>query len=143
FDWSRPVDGSDPATAYDGVLSFEETPNVVNPEIGWVYNANNWPWSAAGPDSPERDDYPAYVENGRWETPRGKHALMLLTDADPFTMASLNELGYDSYPPAFAEMVPALIQAADEVDIIERVARAIEVLRDWDYRWGVNSVATS
>src|SRR2546423_3722631 len=29
FDWTRPVDGSNPATAYHGVLSFDETPNVV------------------------------------------------------------------------------------------------------------------
>ncbi len=31
FDWSKPVDGSNPATDYRGVLSFDETPNVVNP----------------------------------------------------------------------------------------------------------------
>src|SRR5437660_8296411 len=27
FDWTQPVDGSNPATAYKGVLSFDETPN--------------------------------------------------------------------------------------------------------------------
>ncbi|HEU5211012.1 MAG TPA: penicillin acylase family protein [Longimicrobiales bacterium] len=143
FDWSQPVDGSDPATAYDGVLSYEETPNVVNPDIGWVYNVNNWPWSAAGPDSPRREDYPAYVETTTAESPRGKHALMLLEDPDPFTMASLTELAYDSYLPSFAEMVPALLQAVDEIDAAWRIVQAAEVLRDWDYRWGVNSVATS
>lgn len=143
FDWSQPVDGSDPATAYDGVLTYEETPNVVNPDIGWVYNVNNWPWSAAGPDSPRREDYPAYVETTTAESPRGKHALMLLEDPDPFTMASLTELAYDSYLPSFAEMVPALLQAVDEIDAAWRIVQAAEVLRDWDYRWGVNSVATS
>src|SRR3989475_2959772 len=34
FDWTKPVDGSNPATAYRGVLSFDETPNVVNPSSG-------------------------------------------------------------------------------------------------------------
>src|SRR5215471_6588977 len=48
FDWTEPVDGSNPATAYRGVLSFAETPNVLNPASGWLYNSNNWPWSAAG-----------------------------------------------------------------------------------------------
>src|SRR6267142_6660226 len=39
FDWTKPVDGSNPATRYRGVLSFDETPNAVNPASGWVYNS--------------------------------------------------------------------------------------------------------
>src|SRR5262249_43200382 len=31
FDWTRPVDGSDPATEWRGLLSFEESPNVIDP----------------------------------------------------------------------------------------------------------------
>ena len=78
FDWTKPVDGSDPATDWHGVLSFDETPNLINPPNGWLYNSNNWPWSAAGPNSPKRSDYPPYVERGREETPRGFHALRVL-----------------------------------------------------------------
>jgi acyl-homoserine lactone acylase PvdQ len=147
LDWTNPVDGTDPATDYDGVLSFEETPNVVNPDVGWVYNANNWPWSAAGPDSPRREDYPAYVETGRWETPRGYHALMLLPDRSDFTLASLTEVGYDSYLPAFATMLPPLLKAYAALPatslLHSGLADPIAVLRAWDYRWGANSVATS
>src|SRR5580765_5375395 len=62
FDWTKPVDGSNPATEWQGVHSVDEAPNVVNPKGGWLYNTNNWPWSAAGPDSPKQKDYPAYVE---------------------------------------------------------------------------------
>src|SRR5882762_5208295 len=65
FDWTKAVDGTNPATAYRGVLSFDETPNVVNPASGWVYNSNNWPWSAAGEgSSPRRENFPRYVETG-------------------------------------------------------------------------------
>src|SRR5579859_7765727 len=42
FDWTKPVDGSNPATEWHGVLSIAETPNVINPHVGWVYNVNNW-----------------------------------------------------------------------------------------------------
>jgi acyl-homoserine lactone acylase PvdQ len=147
LDWTNPVDGSDPATDYDGVLSFDETPNVVNPDVGWVYNANNWPWSAAGPDSPRREDYPAYVETGEWETPRGYHALMLLPDRSDFTLASLTEVGYSSYLPAFATMLPPLLKAHAALPasstLYSALAEPIAALRAWDYRWGVNSVATS
>ena len=147
FDWTQPVDGSDPRTAYRGVLAVNESPNVINPEVGWVYNANNWPWSAAGPASPRRERFPAYVENGRWETPRGVHALKLLDGVDDLTLESLAELGYDEWLPAFAGMVPPLLRAFDALPAgspqRSALAGPIEVLRDWDFRWGVSSVATS
>ena len=56
---------------------------MINPQVGWVYNANNWPWSAAGPESPKREAYPRYVETGSWEMPRGLHALKLLPARSP------------------------------------------------------------
>ena len=147
FDWTRPVDGSDPRTAYDGVLSIEETPNVINPSVGWTYNTNNFPWSASGPDSPDSAAYPAYVETNRWENARGHHALAVIPGRDDFTMASLTAAAYDSWLPSFELMVPALIRAYDALPAAaaRRAALSgpIEVLRGWDHRWGVSSVATS
>ena len=147
FDWTEPVDGSNPATDYHGVLSIDETPNAVNPAVGWVYNSNNWPWSAAGPDSPRRADYPRYVETGAEETARGYHALRLLTHASSWTMDSLIAAGFDSYLPAFARMLPTLIAAYDRLpagdSLRASLADQIAVLRGWDFRWGTASVATS
>ncbi len=64
FDWTRPVDGSDPETEWHGLLAVQETPHLLNPRSGWLYNSNDWPWAAAGPDSPKREDFPAYVDSG-------------------------------------------------------------------------------
>ena len=58
FDWTKPVDGSNPATEWQGLLDIDETPHLLNPKSGWLYNSNNWPWSAAGPSSPKKEDYP-------------------------------------------------------------------------------------
>ena len=147
FDWTAPVDGSNPATDYHGVLSFAETPNVINPASGWVYNANNWPWSAAGPDSPHRTAFPRSVETGTEETPRGYHALRLLTSASNWTMSSLTAAAFDSYLPAFERMVPPLLRAYDQLPagdtLRSRLAEPIAALRAWDYRWGATSVPTS
>src|SRR5947207_7216350 len=77
FDWTKPVDGSDPAPDWRGLLSIDESPKLLNPASGWLYNINNSPWMAAGPSSPRKADYPAYVERGG-ENPRGIHAVMVL-----------------------------------------------------------------
>ena len=147
FDWTKPVDGSNPATDYHGVLSLAETPGLLNPASGWLYNSNNWPWSAAGPSSPKRADFPVYVETGREESPRGYHALRVLPANTHFTMISLTAAMFDSYLPSFAHMMPALIKAYDATPdgdgLKAQLARQVTVLRDWDYRFGVNSIATS
>jgi acyl-homoserine-lactone acylase len=147
FDWTQPVDGSDAATDYHGVLSIDETPNVVNPSVGWIYNSNNWPWSAAGPDSPRRSAFPRYVETGTDETPRGLHAVRLLTPAVSWTMDSLIAAGFDSYLPAFEHMVPRLLAAFDRLPAADSLRTSLASqaaeLRAWQYRWGASSVATS
>ncbi|HET9709813.1 MAG TPA: penicillin acylase family protein [Gemmatimonadales bacterium] len=147
FDWTTPVDGSNPATAYHGVLSFAETPNVLNPASGWLYNSNNWPWSAAGPDSPKRGAFPRYVETGTEETPRGLHALRVLSDAKDWTPQALIGAAFDGYLPAFARMIPPLLVAYDALPATDtlrlRLADQIASLRDWDYRWGATSVSTT
>ncbi|HTX06425.1 MAG TPA: penicillin acylase family protein [Steroidobacteraceae bacterium] len=147
FDWGRPVDGSNPATAFHGLLTLAETPHLLNPPNGWLYNSNNWPWSAAGPYSPKRQDFPRYVERGTEETPRGYHALRVLGGGKDWTMASLTAAAFDSYLPAFATMIPVLVKAYDvtpDSDPLKaRLVGPMTVLRAWDYRWGVNSVATS
>lgn len=147
FDWDKPVDGSDPATAFHGVLTLAETPHLLNPPNGWLYNSNNWPWSAAGPYSPKRQDFPKYVERGTEETARGYHALRVLGGGKDWTMARVTAAAFDSYLPAFAAMVPVLVKAYDAAPASDplkaRLSAQIGVLRAWDYRWGVNSVATS
>src|SRR5436190_8614175 len=96
FDWTKPVDGSDPATDYKGLLAVDESPNLLNPASGWLYNSNDWPWSAAGPSSPKRENYPKYVDSGV-ESARGLHAVKVLENKKDFTLDGLRGAAYDSY----------------------------------------------
>ncbi len=146
FDWTKPVDGSNPATEWQGLLSVDETPHLLNPKSGWLYNTNNWPWSAAGASSPKKEDYPVYVEQGG-ESARGLHAIRVLRDTRNFTLDSLIAAAYDSYLTWFEKPIPALIRAWDEAPAADpvkaKVAGQIALLRAWDLRWGVTSVPTS
>ncbi|NJD18225.1 MAG: acylase, partial [Gemmatimonadetes bacterium] len=146
LDWGEPQDGSVPTNDWQGVHSFDESPNVVNPASGWVYNTNNWPYSAAGPDSPKKKDYPEYMDPGE-ENPRGVHAIMLLKDKKDFTPESLRAAAYDSYLPAFADLIPPLLRAYDRLPASDArkaaLADEIESLRGWDFRWAVESLPTS
>jgi acyl-homoserine-lactone acylase len=146
FDWTKPVDGSNPATEWHGLLSVDETPHLLNPASGWLYNSNNWPWSAAGPSSPKKEDFPPYVETGT-ESARGLHAVRLLQDKKDFTLDSLLTAAYDSYLTWFEKPIPCLVKAWDSAasgdPLKTKLSQQIETLRDWDTRWAVNSVPTS
>jgi len=146
FDYTRPVDGSDPNTDWQGVHSLEESPNVVNPAAGWVQNTNNWPFSAAGPGTLRPGDYPAYVDRVG-ENARGIHAMRVLEGRADFTLESLRDAAFDTWMPAFEASIPALVRAYDALPRSDprrpRLAEQIDVLRAWDFRWGTESVATS
>ncbi|MEY4636146.1 MAG: hypothetical protein RJA55_1944 [Acidobacteriota bacterium] len=146
FDWSRPVDGTNPATEWNGLHAFDESPNVVNPPNGWVYNTNNYPYSAAGAHSPKQKDFPAYMDTGS-ENPRGVHAIRVLDGKKGFTVDSHIAAAYDSYLPEFEIQIPLLLKAHAAAPasnpLKAKVADQVAALKDWDYRWSVTSVPTS
>jgi acyl-homoserine-lactone acylase len=146
FDWSRPVDGANPATEWGEVHTVDESPHLLNPASGWLYNTNNWPFSAAGPDSPKQAAYPAYMETAG-ENPRGLHAIRVLQNRRDFSVDALVAAAYDPYLPAFEVLLPPLLRDYDRTPasnpLRSRVAEQIEQLRGWDLRWSAASVPTS
>ena len=146
FDWTKPVDGSNPATEWGAPLSMTESPHLLNPPNGWLYNTNNAPWSAAGANSPKQSDFPAYVETGA-QNARGLHAIRVLKDRKDFTLNTLLGAAFDSYMPAFETLIPSLLDAYDKAPadnpLKARLADQIALLRAWDYRWSATSVPTS
>ena len=146
FDWTKPVDGSIPATEWGDVYGTDESPHLLNPSNGWIQNTNNWPFSAAGANSPKQKDYPAYMDSGS-ENPRGVHAIRILDRKKGFTLESLIAGAFDSFLTEFAIQIPLLMNAYDQTPASRPykrgLAEQINELRKWDYRWSANSVATS
>jgi acyl-homoserine-lactone acylase len=146
FDYTGPVDGADPATDWKGLHTLPSLPSVLNPRVGWVHNTNDWPWDAAGPDSPKAANYPRYMDQVG-PNARGAHADLLLKGKSGWTPEKLRVAAFDSYLPAFAELIPGLVRAWDALPADDprraRLAEPIALLRGWDRRWGYESTATS
>lgn len=146
FDYTRPVDGSDPRTDWRGLHALSEVPSVLDPPTGWIQNTNNWPFSAAGPYSPKRADYPRYMDTFG-ETPRGLQAVRLLQEKRKLSLEGLRDTAYDSYQTAFARLIPGLVAAWDKAPSSDPLKRRLDgpiaALRGWDYRWGADSVQTT
>ena len=146
IDFRRPVDGSDPATEWQGLHAVKETITLFNPPNGWIYNTNNWPYTAAGPYSPKASDYPAYMSMNP-ENPRGIHAVRVMENRKDFTIDSLIAAAYDNQLPAFEPLLPQLFAAwealPDGDPLKASLAPQIAALRGWDMRYTLASVPTS
>ena len=146
FDYTKPVDGSDPAADWNSLHRISELPNTIDPPSGWVQNTNAWPYRAAGDFSPRRDRFPKYMDIFG-ENFRGLHAQQLLTGSRGWTLEKLQTAAFDPHQPGFAALIPPLISAYDGLakgDLQhDDLAEPIALLRSWDFRWSAISEAQS
>ncbi len=140
FDYTQPVDGSNPQTDWQGLHPVDEAITLLNPENGWLQNCNSTPYTAALDYSPKKEDYPRYMSLDR-ENFRGVHAIDLLSKGKDYTLESLIDLAYDPYLPAFAKLIPGLIEAYDKNSSNQDLKEGIDILRNWDFKTSKESKA--
>lgn len=146
FDWSNPVDGSNPETEWKGLHQVKDIVHCFNPDGGWIQNCNSSPFSVAGKYSPKKQDYPGYMAPDD-ENARSMHALQLLEVNRKLSLESLIEIAYDSYLPGFALIIPSLIKAYDELSVLSqdkltltKCEEPIRLLKEWKFRFSNSSV---
>ena len=147
YDWNKPVDGSISTTEWKGMHTVNESVHVYNPANGWLQNCNSSPFAVAGKNSPRRSDYAAYLAPDG-ENFRGINAVRVLEEEKKYTLDKVIKAGYDTRLTAFELLIPALLRAyvrtANSNDSFhEKLKAPIATLQTWDYRSGVNSVATT
>ncbi len=133
FDYTNPVDGSNPATDWQGLHDVADNITVINPSNGWIQNCNSTPFTSAGASSPKAKDYPKYMSENI-ENFRGVHAIRLLEKASDLTLDGLIKLAYDPYLPAFETSIPGLIHAFNQhTDSHKTLTEPMEILEGWDF----------
>jgi acyl-homoserine-lactone acylase len=143
FDYTRPVDGSDPAADWHGLHAVSELPNTIDPPNGWVFNSNDWLYSAAGTNSPKPQNFPAYLDTAG-QSYRTIHATRLLTQPGKWSLDRLQTAAFDSAQPSFEVLVPMLVSAWQALPTGDprraRLAEPVAALASWDKRWGIASI---
>ncbi len=139
FNYTQPVDGSNPKTDWKGLHTVDENILVKNPPNGWIQNCNSTPFTSAAEYSPKREDYPKYMSRDQ-ENFRGIHAIQLLTGKKGYTLDSLIQLAHDPYLPAFEALLPGLVKAYD-ANPISKIKEPMEIIRNWNFETSKESVA--
>jgi len=145
FDWSKPVDGSDPRTEWQGYHTQRELPRLLNPPEGYLQNCNSSPFTTTDGTNPSPADYPGYmVEEKHDDKRRAKRSRALLSGSDELTLDRLRTLAYDTTLywaetelPRYAAHLEQLKQA--DPALAAEVAPYLEHLLDWDCRVTIDS----
>lgn len=127
--------GWDPGADWRGWIPFDELPAVINPEKGYVANANNQLHDAS---------YPWYIGTF-WEPPsRIARIEEWLEQDSTHTVESMQQLQFDSYSPFAREIieqiVPVLRSGMDRYPGLEEI---LPYLENWDYHYSPESTAAS
>jgi acyl-homoserine lactone acylase PvdQ len=146
FDWTRPVDGGDPNTDWQGYHALDELPQLLNPASGWIQNTNATPFLATADGSNLRhEDYPSYMAR-EVDNARAKVSRRILGERDDWTLDQLARAAFDTRVLNAETDIPRIIDewerlGADEPERALAIETAIDALREWDRRSTVDSPA--
>ncbi len=135
FDYEKTVPGDTSATMWQGTIPFAQMPQIVNPASGFVFNANNTPFVAAGPGSElDQAAFSPLLGIERRTTNRMVRSVELLSADSSITPAELLAIKFDttysreSYAgPWVAKLLAANV--GGEADLIA----AQKLLATWDW----------
>ena len=133
-DWRNVLPGDRSAVIWQDLVAFDAVPQLVNPASGWIFNANNTPFSAAGPGSDlSPGDFAPELGIETKSTNRARRAAKLLAATPVIDRANLERIKYDTgyersnYVARVLDEVAALDLAGEP-----RLAEAQALLATWD-----------
>ncbi|HEY6968432.1 MAG TPA: penicillin acylase family protein [Candidatus Angelobacter sp.] len=131
FDWSKPVDGTTSETEWRGYHSFDELPQVTNPQSGFVQNCNSTPFLTTIFENPDSSKFPKYMV-GEGDTARARISRRILWNKDKFTFDEWARAGFNTYVIQAESELADLAKAWSQTPST-KAAEAYAELENWDH----------
>lgn len=132
-DWRNVLPGNRSDLIWQGTVAYASIPKLINPASGWIYNANNEPWTAAGAGSDlDPADFSPVLGIETKQTNRSRRAYRLLSKANLLDRDNLVRIKYDT---AYERegYVADLFAALEGLKAQGAQAEARDLLLTWDF----------
>ncbi len=130
YDWSGIVPGNTSATLWNDHHPYEDLPRVLNPESGWLQNANDPPWTTTFPEEIDANDYPSYMSPRKMGF-RAQRSARMLNEDDSISYDELVEYKFSTHMELADRLMDDLLDAASTARDKE-IKDAVHVLKRWD-----------
>jgi penicillin amidase len=149
FDWTRPVDGSNPKTEWLGLHAFADLPQILNPPSGFLQSCNATPFLTTDDGNPSIGDFPAYMVQDRFDDKRrSKVSRMLLREMRDISFDDWKQSAWDTtlYWPLM-NLQPLALELknlhATNAGLASKAQPLLDHLLDWDCRAAIDSTQTT
>jgi penicillin amidase len=157
FDWTKPVDGSNPETEWQGYLRFDELPQLENPKCGFLQNCNQSPLTTTPvakelhegevDENPRASQFPPYAlatERLR-DNARAQISRRILHSTAKFAFDDWTRDGFNTKILEAELRIPDLVKewealTSKEPDRAAVLKEPVEMLKGWDCVSAVDSV---
>ncbi|MCH9695754.1 MAG: penicillin acylase family protein [Gammaproteobacteria bacterium] len=148
FDWSKPVDGTNNATDWQGYFGLDDLPQLENPQSGYLQNSNSSPFFTTDTENPDKSQYPAYMFRSERDTGIARRSRQLLEQAHDITFDQWSSFAFDTLLPTANRHIAMLNIEVERLrdDDLERavaLAEPVELLSQWNRRSSTDSIAST
>ena len=146
YDWTEYLPGDDSSLIWDSYIPFDDLPQVINPQSGYLHSANQSPFRVTGADdNPDISQY--RIEDGfpTRMTNRADRGLELFAELGPISEEEFSAIKHDK---SFSKnsRAMAFLQTAIDVDLSEqpvgiatKYTVAQRLIAEWDRETDVNN----
>lgn len=137
FDWSKPVDGSNPEAEWNGYHSLDELPQLTNPKTGFMQNCNQTPFTTTSEGNPVKESFPVYMTR-ETDNARAKISRRILSAHQKFSFDDWARAGLDTAVLESETQIPELAAEWDKLKEKDsaraaKLAEAIAELKGWNH----------
>jgi len=137
FDWSKPVDGSNPEAEWQGYHSLDELPQLTNPKTGFMQNCNQTPFTTTTEGNPAKESFPNYMTSES-DNARARISRRILSTQQKFTFDEWARAGLDTTVLESETLIPELAAEVEKLKTKDaaraaKLADVIQELKSWNH----------
>ena len=142
YNWKGIVPGDTKKTLWTEYHEIENLPQVIQPDAGFIYNANHSPFkSTSAEENPKEEDYSQRMGYETYDNNRSTRLIELIESYDKVSYKEFKDIKYDnSFPSKFNYnfmdiSIIETLKLEEENDLFE----LLDIIQKWDRKTDIDS----